>query len=329
MAVAGRHLHGGRTRRGRLPVRYPAVCHPLIYSTRRPAIFRPTGLSGPAPHLGCCRGPPSRHLAAPAPAGSLDSTRATQTPRCGGSRTGAICHRRAPRFDRRRGCSLQQPSGAAARISPRRSPNPASVDALLSSRERCHVIYSPVHEHRAGGRIGVVAVRPRASFARGEQLGPHSPRLRSTFPLIHVSGQANSEHDMEALGGMWGCTTRRCRRWRSAAWWVGGEARGVPGSSCRSARGGRRLWVGLGSLAMRPAVSKIQNLTHSDPAMRRIRGLRVPCCCVERASPKSQRLLRYAVFRLLKLPLPHLSSCIRLSWLSPHGYLRTTSRNGC
>ena len=195
-----------------------------------------------------------------------------------------------------------QPSGAAARISPRRPPNPASVDALLSSRERCCVT-SPAHEHRAGGRIGVVAVRPRASFARGEQLAPHSPRLRSTFPLIHVSGQANSEHDTEALGGMWGCTTRRCQRWRSAAWWVGGEARGVPGSSCRSARGGRRLWVGLGSLAMRPAVSKIQNLTHSDPAMRRIRGLRVPCCCVERASPKSQRLLRYAVFRLLKLPL--------------------------
>ena len=199
-----------------------------------------------------------------------------------------------------------QPSGAAARISPRRSPNPASVDALLSSRERCHVIYSPVHEHRAGGRIGVVAVRPRASFARGEQLAPHSPRLRSTFPLIHVSGQANSEHDTEALGGMWGCTTRRCQRWRSAAWWVGGEARGLPGSSCRSARGGRRLWVGLGSLAMRPAVSKIQNLTHSDPAMRRIRGLRVPCCCVERASPKSQRFLRYAAFRLSKPPLRRL-----------------------
>ena len=169
-------------------------------------------------------------------------------------------------------------------------------------RERCHVI-SPVHEHRAGGRIGVVAVRPRASFARGEQLAPHSPRLRSTFPLIHVSGQANSEHNTEALGGMWGCTTRRCRRWRSAAWWMGGEARGVPGSSCRSARGGRRLWVGLGSLAMRPAVSKIQNLTHSDPAMRRIRGLRVPCCCVDLASLNSQRFLPEADFRLLELPL--------------------------
>ena len=177
------------------------------------------------------------------------------------------------------------------------------LSTLFSLAVNVVTLYSPVHEHRAGGRIGVVAVRPRASFARGEQLAPHSPRLRSSFPLIHVSGQANSEHDMEALGGMWGCTTRRCQRWRSAAWWVGGEARGVPGSSCRSARGGRRLWVGLGSLAMRPAVSKIQNLTHSDPAMRRIRGLRVPCCCVERASPKSQRLLRYAVFRLLKLPL--------------------------
>ena len=84
----------------------------------------------------------------------------------------------------------------------------------------------------------------------------------------------------------------------------------------RSARGGRRLWVGLGSLAMRPAVSKIQNLTHSDPAMRRIRGLRVPCCCVERASPKSQRLLRYAVFRLLKLPLPPLAS----GWILPKNH---------
>ena len=29
-----------------------------------------------------------------------DSTRATQTPRCGGSRAGAVYHRRAPRFDR-------------------------------------------------------------------------------------------------------------------------------------------------------------------------------------------------------------------------------------
>ena len=128
MAVAGRHLHGGRARRGRLPVRYPAVCHGRIYSTRRPAIFRPTGLSGPAPHLGCCRGrrhgiSQLRRLLALG-----DSTRATQTPRCGGSRTGAVCHRRAPHFDR----LGVQPSGAADRISPRRSPNPASVDALLS-----------------------------------------------------------------------------------------------------------------------------------------------------------------------------------------------------
>ena len=199
-----------------------------------------------------------------------------------------------------RGCSR-----AVQPLESRRGDLPTPrLSTLFSLAVNVVTLYSPVHEHRAGGRIGVVAVRPRASFARGEQLAPHSPRLRSTFPLIHVSGQANSEHDMEALGGMWGCTTRRCQRWRSAAWWVGGEARGVPGSSCRSARGGRRLWVGLGSLAMRPAVSKIQNLTHSDPAMRRIRGLRVPCCCVERASPKSQRLLRYAVFRLLKLPLP-------------------------
>ena len=228
-----------------------------------------------------------------------DSTKATQTPQCGGSRAGVVCHRRAPRFDRRRGCSR-----AVQPLESRRGDLPTPrLSTLFSLAVNVVTLYSPVHEHRAGGRIGVVAVRPRASFARGEQLAPHSPRLRSTFPLIHVSGQANSEHDMEALGGMWGCTTRRCQRWRSAAWWVGGEARGVPGSSCRSARGGRRLWVGLGSLAMRPAVSKIQNLTHSDPAMRRIRGLRVPCCCVERASPKSQRLLRYAVFRLLKLPL--------------------------
>ena len=29
-----------------------------------------------------------------------DSTRATQTPRCGGSRAGVVYHRRAPRFDR-------------------------------------------------------------------------------------------------------------------------------------------------------------------------------------------------------------------------------------
>ena len=198
-----------------------------------------------------------------------------------------------------RGCSR-----AVQPLESRRGDLPTPrLSTLFSLAVNVVTLYSPVHEHRAGGRIGVVAVRPRASFARGEQLAPHSPRLRSTFPLIHVSGQANSEHDMEALGGMWGCTTRRCQRWRSAAWWVGGEARGVPGSSCRSARGGRRLWVGLGSLAMRPAVSKIQNLTHSDPAMRRIRELRVPWCCVERASPKSQRFLRYAAFRLLKLPL--------------------------
>ena len=237
-----------------------------------------------------------------------DSTKATQTPQCGGSRAGVVCHRRAPRFDRlvaaAERCSR---SNLAAAISQPRVCRRSSLcrEVVTSS--------SPVHEHRAGVRIGVVAVRPRASFARGEQLAPHSPRLRSTFPLIHVSGQANSEHNTEALGGMWGCTTRRCRRWRSAAWCMGGEARGVPGSSCRSARGGRRLWVGLGSLAMRPAVSKIQNLTHSDPAMRRIRGLRVPCCCVERASPKSQRLLRYAVFRLLKLPLVPPATC-RLLW---------------
>ena len=55
----GRHLHGGRTRRLRPPVRYPPVSPPRMYSTRRPAIVRPTGLSGPAQHLGCCRGPPA------------------------------------------------------------------------------------------------------------------------------------------------------------------------------------------------------------------------------------------------------------------------------
>ena len=33
----------------------PSHMHP----TRRPAIVRPTGLSGPAQHLGCCRGPPA------------------------------------------------------------------------------------------------------------------------------------------------------------------------------------------------------------------------------------------------------------------------------
>ena len=49
-------------------------------------------------------------------------------------------------------------------------------------RERCHVI-SPVHEHRAGGRIGVVAVRPRASFARGASSCPHTARGFGALPL--------------------------------------------------------------------------------------------------------------------------------------------------
>ena len=37
----------------------PRSCPSHMHPNRRPAIFRPTGLSGPPPHLGYCRGPPA------------------------------------------------------------------------------------------------------------------------------------------------------------------------------------------------------------------------------------------------------------------------------
>ena len=99
-----------------------------------------------------------------------DSSKATQTPQCGGSRAGAVCHRRAPRFDRPRGCSRAvHRSTLAAAIS-----QPRVCRRLSLSRERCHVI-SPAHEHRAGGRIGVVAVRLERR-SRGASSWPHTAR---------------------------------------------------------------------------------------------------------------------------------------------------------
>ena len=79
-----------------LPRRLPPT-H-ILNSTASDFQTHRTLRAGPAPRM--LSWPPSRDLAAPAPAGSLDSTRATQTPRCGGSRTGAVCHRRGPHFDR-------------------------------------------------------------------------------------------------------------------------------------------------------------------------------------------------------------------------------------
>ena len=90
-----------RTTSCALPRRLPRT-H-ILNSTASDFQTHRTLRAGPAPRM--LPWPPSRDLAAPAPAGSLDSTRATQTPRCGGSRTGAICHRRAPRFDRLVACS--------------------------------------------------------------------------------------------------------------------------------------------------------------------------------------------------------------------------------
>jgi hypothetical protein len=90
-----------RTTSCALPRRLPPM-H-ILNSTASDFQTHRTLRAGPAPRM--LPWPPSRDLAAPAPAGSLDSTRATQTPRCGGSRAGVVCHRRAPRFDRPRGCS--------------------------------------------------------------------------------------------------------------------------------------------------------------------------------------------------------------------------------
>ena len=191
MAVAGRHLHGGRARRGRLPVRYPAVCHRCIYSTRRPAIFRPTGLSGPAPHLGYCRGPPSRHLAAPAPAGSLDSTRATQTPRCGGSRAGVVCHRRAPRFDQPRGCSR-----AVQPLESRRGDLPTPRLSTLFSLAVNLSRYQPSPQaprrrpYRRRGRA------PSSVVRAGRAAGPTQPAASEHFPADprQRAGQLRARH---------------------------------------------------------------------------------------------------------------------------------------
>jgi hypothetical protein len=50
-----------------------------------------------------------------------DSTKATQTPQCGGYRAGVVCHRRAPRFDRRRAAAerCSRSNLAAATSQPR------------------------------------------------------------------------------------------------------------------------------------------------------------------------------------------------------------------
>ena len=97
-----------------LPRRLPPT-H-ILNSTASDFQTHRTLRAGPAPRM--LPWPPSRDLAAPAPAGSLDSTRATQTPRCGGSRAGVVCHRRAPRFDRRRAAAERcSRSNLAAAIS--------------------------------------------------------------------------------------------------------------------------------------------------------------------------------------------------------------------
>lgn len=156
-----------RTTSCALPRRLPPM-H-ILNSTASDFQTHRTLRAGPAPRM--LPWPPSRDLAAPAPAGSLGQHEShADAPMRRISCRGGL----PPPCTALRPASWLQPSGAAARISPRRSPNPASVDALLSSRERCHISAQSTSTAPAAVSASWPCALERRS--RGASSWPHTAR---------------------------------------------------------------------------------------------------------------------------------------------------------
>jgi len=176
-----------RTTSCALPRRLPPM-H-ILNSTASDFQTHRTLRAGPAPRM--LPWPPSRDLAAPAPAGSLDSTRATQTPRCGGSRAGVVCHRRAPRFDRPRGCSR-----AVQPLESRRGDLPTPRLSTLFSLAVNLSRYQPSPQaprrrpYRRRGRA------PSSVVRAGRAAGPTQPAASEHFPADprQRAGQLRAQH---------------------------------------------------------------------------------------------------------------------------------------
>lgn len=120
-----------------------------------------------------------------------DSTKATQTPQCGGYRAGVVCHRRAPRFDRRRGCSR-----AVEPLESRRGDLPTPRLSTLFSLAVNVVTYQPSlraprrRPYRRRGRA------PSSVVRAGRAAGPTQPAASEHFPADprQRAGQLRARH---------------------------------------------------------------------------------------------------------------------------------------